>query len=145
MTELAYQKEVASQMASIGGVLAGLSFAVFIALCSIEKKHRADSLLIPTFLVSSLSLILATALSGMLAFLVPMVEVKKEARAAIDYVGVASNFVWGVGFIALFVGIGLAGYRVSRKTGIVSSLLSLACAGFFAFCLHMLATAFTQQ
>jgi hypothetical protein len=142
MDELAYQKEVASQMATIGGVLAGLAFAVFIGLCSVEKKHRSDRFTIPVFLVSSLSLILATALCGMLIFVIPMLEGETKAAAAVDVVWDVVTLAWGIGFFALFFGVGLAGFRASKKLGIFSFVLSVGCAGIFFYFVYKVGAAF---
>ena len=131
-------------MTAVGGILAGLSFAVFFAICCAEKKHKVDTGLMVGFLLSALCLILATALSGLLAFSGPLAVNRKAAMPTVELVSDIAVRAWSAGFATLVLGMGVAGFRVSKRMGIFSVIASIVTAALFYFCMYRVGSAFGQ-
>lgn len=126
MTNIQYLQEFTSQMATVSGILAGFSFAVLFQLYTSENQHKLDGALVALFLISSLALILAAAMGGFMIPIFGFVAAENGRFQLADFELTQTCFQWMflIGFLALFLGIGLGGFRFNGMMGCVALVLT---------------------
>jgi hypothetical protein len=145
MHNIAYEREVFVQMATVGGVLAAISAALFVSLCTVENRKPVDRVLLPVIATSAISFVLGTVLAGMVSFAVILLADRPDVRPALERIAGVMGVAWALGFGSLLLGVALAGYRVSRALGTFALILAVAGGALFFYALNVLGTAFTQR
>lgn len=130
--KVSYALAVAEQMSFVSAFLGGVSVTILITIVVFTASKRSISLIVGLSALAACSLLVSVIASlRLIIALHPDLPIAAEP-GKISVLWHSMIFGYGLGVLSLIICIGLAGWLRSRRTGIITTLISGIAMMFFA-------------
>lgn len=133
MTELShgYILAVAEKLSFVSAFLGGVSATILVTIVIFTSSNKSVDWIVGSSALAASSLLVAVIASWRLSILLHPELPSVVDTSVVNILWIGMLIGYGLGFLSLLTSIGLSGWLRTKKTGIITSSISILAALFF--------------